>query len=195
MLSIPTKSDPHSLYQEVIYYLKNKNEGTDISILNRLDKDTHGLVLIAKNPYAASLVSPVHKHIERRYLALCKGIYENDSGRIENYIKKSDELNKRIVSDDGKIAITNFKVIKRYDDFTLVEFLLETGRTHQIRVHSSYLGHPLLGDKLYGDDNDNFNLQLLSYYLKFINPFSNKVIETKLDNIEISDEKEMKINE
>ena len=178
LLSIPTKANPKSLFQEVIYYLKNKNESTDISILNRLDKETKGLVLVAKNPYAASQLSPVHKYIERKYVAICHGVYENDEGRIETGIKRSD-TNKRIVSDDGQIAITNYKVIKRYNDKTLVEFKLETGRTHQIRVHSSYMGYPLYGDELYGiGDGD---LKLLSYYIKFKNPFDNKDIEITLD--------------
>jgi len=172
ILSIPTKAFPYSLYQEVIYYLKNKNESTDISILNRLDKETKGLVLVAKNPYAASLISPVHEHIERRYIALCNGVFEKDSDRIITKIKKSDDSNKRIISDDGQIAISNYRVLKRYDDKTLVEFILETGRTHQIRVHSKYLNHPIIGDPLYSDGDGN--LSLTSYYIKFNNPFDKK---------------------
>lgn len=189
LLSIPTKGDPHSLFQEVVYYLKNKNESTDISILNRLDKETFGLVLIAKNAYAASLVSPVHDHVVRKYLALCNGLYENDEGRIIKNIKKIDDTTKRIISDDGKIAITNYKVIKRYSNVTLVEFILETGRTHQIRLHSKSIGHPLVGDKLYGYPNDIRGLQLLSYYLKFLNPFTKKEVEIELKNIKIDEEK------
>ncbi len=189
LLSIPTKGDPHSLFQEVVYYLKNKNESTDISILNRLDKETFGLVLVAKNAYAASLVSPVHDHIVRKYLALCNGIYKNDEGRINKNIKKINNTNKRIISDDGKIAITNYKVITRYNNTTLVEFVLETGRTHQIRLHSTSIGHPLIGDRLYGDSSDDRSLQLLSYYLKFENPFTKKEVEIKLKDIIIDEEK------
>ena len=179
ILSIPTKAFPYSLFQEVIYYLKNKNESTDISILNRLDKETKGLVLVAKNPYAASLISPVHEHIERRYIALCEGVFEKDSDRIITKIKKSDDSNKRIISDDGQIAISNYKVLERYDDKTLVEFILETGRTHQIRVHSKYLNHPIIGDPLYSDGDGNLNLT--SYYIKFNNPFNKKDVLVILD--------------
>lgn len=184
LLSIPTKGEPYSLFQEVIYYLKNKNESTDISILNRLDKDTKGLVLVAKNPYVASILSPVHKNMERRYLALCEGIIDSDSGRIENKIKKSDDSNRRIISSDGQMAITNFKVIKRNEDTTLVEFLLETGRTHQIRVHSKSIGHPVVGDSLYGSGNI---LHLVSYYIKFYNSFTKKDVEIKLSDIDFND--------
>ena len=179
ILSIPTKAFPYSLFQEVIYYLKNKNESTDISILNRLDKETKGLVLVAKNPYAASLISPVHEHIERRYIALCEGVFENDSDKIITKIKKSDDSNKRIISDDGQIAISNYRVLERYDDKTLVEFILETGRTHQIRVHSKYLNHPIIGDPLYSDGDGNLNLT--SYYIKFNNPFDKKDVLVILD--------------
>ena len=179
ILSIPTKAFPYSLFQEVIYYLKNKNESTDISILNRLDKETKGLVLVAKNPYAASLISPVHEHIERRYIALCDGVFEKDSDRIITKIKKSDDSNKRIISDDGQIAISNYRVLERYDDKTLVEFILETGRTHQIRVHSKYLNHPIIGDPLYSDGDGNLNLT--SYYIKFNNPFDKKDVLIILD--------------
>ncbi len=181
LLSIPTKGEPKSLFQEAIYYLKNNNDSTDISILNRLDKKTQGLVLIAKNPYAASLISPVHEKMERRYLALCSGIFENKYGTINLNIKKSEDSNKRIISLDGQIAITHYKVLKELDGNSLVEFVLETGRTHQIRLHTSYIGHPIIGDDLYGDAKYDDKLYLLSYYIKFKNPFNDKNIEIKID--------------
>ena len=184
LLSIPTKGNPYSLFQEVIYYLKNKNESTDISILNRLDKDTKGLVLIAKNPYSASLMSPVHEHMERRYVALCSGIFEENEGTIRAKIKKIDNQNKRVISDDGQDAITHYKVLETIGENTLVEFLLETGRTHQIRIHSSYINHPIIGDSMYGDINTKEKLHLLSYYVKFINPYDKKHVEIKLDKLE-----------
>ena len=183
LLSIPTKGNPYSLYQEVIYYLKNKNESTDISILNRLDKDTKGLVLIAKNPYSASLMSPVHEHMERRYVALCSGVFKEDEGTISAKIKKVENQNKRIIAGDGQIAITHYRVLDTIGDNTLVEFLLETGRTHQIRIHSAYIGHPVIGDTMYGDENSIDKLHLLSYYIKFENPYDKRIIEIKLNEI------------
>ena len=186
LLSIPTKAEPYSLFQEVIYYLNKKNESTDISILNRLDKDTSGLALIAKNPYAASLMSPVHEKMERKYLALCKGIFESNEGTIDLNIKKSDDSNKRIISPLGQRAITHYKVIETIDNNSIVEFKLETGRTHQIRLHSSTIGHPIIGDKLYGDGEKD-KLYLLSYYIKFINPFDNKEVLIELEKNKLLD--------
>lgn len=176
LLSIPTKGNPKSLYQEVLYYLKTTNQELNVSILNRLDKDTEGLVLVAKNTIAASKLQPTHMHMERKYLAMCHGIFKNKEDRIILYIKKNGDSYKRIISDKGQKAITNYKVIKEINGNSLVEFKLETGRTHQIRITSSYLSHPILGDVLYGND-DIDKLHLTSYYLKFINPYNNEEIE------------------
>ncbi len=181
LLSIPTKGCPYSLYQEVMYYLKSKNSNDNVSILNRLDKETCGLVVIAKNRLAAYKLEPTHEHMIRKYYALCEGIFEKKEGKIETYIEKDLNSNKRYVSNTGKIAITNYKVIKEYDNKSLVEFVLETGRTHQIRVHSSYLNHPIIGDTLYGNFKDD-NLHLCSYYVEFLNPFSGKIVKCELDS-------------
>ena len=178
LLSIPTKGNPKSLYQEVLYYLKENNNELNVSILNRLDKDTEGLVLIAKNTFAASKLQPTHLHMERKYLAMCHGIFDKKEDRIILYIKKNGDSFKRIVDKDGKESVTNYKVLKEIDGNSLVEFKLETGRTHQIRVTSSYLNHPLLGDKIYGQDDLDI-LHLTSYYLSFINPFNNEKVEIK----------------
>ena len=181
LLSIPTKAEPFSLYQQVLYYLKNNNDLESVSILNRLDKDTEGLVLVAKNTLAASLMNPIHEKMTRKYLALVHGKFDNKESEIILNIKKENENSfKRIVSSDGKISITNYKVIEEYDNSSLVEFSLKTGRTHQIRVVSSYLSHPLYGDKIYGFSEDT-PLKLLSYYIEFINPFSNELVKIELN--------------
>lgn len=179
LLSIPIKVDQKSLYQEMLYHLKENNESLNISIINRLDRETSGLCLIAKNRLAASLMSNTHLNMTRKYICLCDGIIDKDSGIIDNYIKKSENNNKRYISIDGKRAISEFKVIERYSDKTLVEFILKTGRTHQIRLHTSYLGHPIVGDKLYGrGEGDIFHLK--SYYLEYIDPFTKEVKKFEL---------------
>ena len=177
LLSIPTKAEPKSLYQEVLYYLKEKGEALTISILNRLDKETSGLCVLAKNRIAANLLQPTHKKMKRKYLCLTHGIWDNKSGTIDTYINKDLESNKRYVSDIGQRAISNYIVKEEYDNISLVEFILDTGRTHQIRLHTSYMGHPILGDKMYGI-SDNIDLMMLhSYYVSFYHPFLNKEIE------------------
>ena len=156
-----------------MYYLKNKNSDDNVSILNRLDKDTCGLVVIAKNRLAAYKLEPTHLHMVRKYYALCEGIFDKKEGKIETYIEKDEETNKRYVSNKGKLAITNYKIIKEENNKSLVEFVLETGRTHQIRLTASYLNHPICGDKMYGIDDNFDRLMLNSYYLSYNDPYNN----------------------
>ena len=128
---------------------------------------------------AAYYLQPTHEKMVRKYKCLCHGIFEKTNDTIDNYIEKSDDSNKRFVSNSGKRAISNYKVIRQDSDKALVEFILDTGRTHQIRVHSSYIGHPILGDKMYGIEDD-YNLSLCSYYLKFYNRYTDKYVEISI---------------
>ena len=190
LLCIPIKAEPKSLYQEILYYLNNKGEDLTVSIINRLDKETEGLCLVAKNRIAANKISPIHDKMERRYLALNEGIIKDDFGVIKNYIAKDDKTNKRYITNDkniGKLAISNYKVIKRLNNYTLTEFKLETGRTHQIRLHSLLLGNPIKGDKLY--NNGDGNLYLTSYYLKYYDYSLDKELEFQIDPTWILDVK------
>ncbi len=122
-------------------------------IVHRIDKDTTGLLMIAKNDKASlSLTEQLKRHeCNRIYYALVYGEFQENKGRINVPIARSKEDRKKMAVDkDGKEAITNFKVLRRFKGFTLLELKLETGRTHQIRCHMEYIGHPLVGDKIYG---------------------------------------------
>lgn len=175
LLSIPTKSFPNSLFQQVLFYYKRNNINKTIHLINRLDKDTEGLVLIAKDRYSASILNNRKDSINRKYLAICKGHFKEKEGTISTYMEKDNLSLKRIVSNKGQKAITEYKVLEEYsDNRCLVEFHLLTGRTHQIRVHSSSLGAPIEGDMIYGDGTKDSVLKLTSYYISFIDPFTNK---------------------
>lgn len=122
-------------------------------IVHRIDKDTSGLLMVAKNDVAhRHLVEQlVEKSVTRKYTALVHGVIPHNLGTIEAPIGRNPkERQDMAVVDEGKDAITHFNVLERFDNFTLVECILETGRTHQIRVHMNYIGYPLAGDPKYG---------------------------------------------
>lgn len=130
-------------------------------IVHRIDKDTSGLLVVAKNDFAHNDLSRQiqEKSCKRSYLALNEGDLKNDSGRIETYIGRNPKDRKSMaVVRDGKLAITDYTVEKRYGIATLTRFDLLTGRTHQIRVHSKYIGNPIIGDKVYGYVKQKFKL-------------------------------------
>ena len=137
-------------------------------IVHRLDKDTSGLLVVAKNDFAhISLQKQIaEKSAKRYYYALVDGVVQKDSGEIRNFLARStSDRKKYAVAKDGRLAITLYKVVKRYSAYTLMEYELKTGRTHQIRVHSRYIGHPVVGDRTYGgSDAFGLNGQLLHAY-------------------------------
>ncbi|MED4461635.1 RluA family pseudouridine synthase [Metabacillus fastidiosus] len=161
------------------YYEENDIPST-VHIVNRLDKDTSGIMLIAKHRFAHSLFSAEQKdkRIERTYTAIVHGIIENDTGIINEPIgRKADSIIEREVRSDGQTAVTHYRVLQRFDDKTLLSLKLETGRTHQIRVHLSSMGHPLCGDTLYGGMRTEINRQALhSEHICFWHPFLEKEI-------------------
>lgn len=133
-------------------------EGTAFRAVYRLDRDTSGLVLIAKNELAAAKLAG---NIKKDYYAVVCGKYEG-RGTIDAPIKRmGDSIIKRCVADGGERAVTHYEAIKYNEKYTLMKINLETGRTHQIRVHFSHLGTPLAGDTLYGKENDIINRQAL----------------------------------
>ncbi len=150
-------------------------------IVHRLDKNTSGLMIVAKNDYAHNaLAKEISEKVnfKRCYIALCEGHFKNQEGRIESYIARDKKDRKKMaVSDSGRYAITNYRVKESIGKYDLVEFLLETGRTHQIRVHCKMLNHPIVGDDVYGHGEKGLNGQLLhSYKLEFLHPRNNKVM-------------------
>ena len=130
-------------------------------IVHRIDKNTSGLLVVAKNDNAhVNLAKQIeNKTCKRIYYALLEGVLKEDSGEITTFIGRDPKDRKKMaVTKAGRIATTDFKVIKRYKEYTLCEFSLKTGRTHQIRVHAKYIKHPVVGDPEYGYKNQKFNL-------------------------------------
>lgn len=145
-------------------------------IVHRIDKETSGLLMVAKNDMAhASLSEQLQEHtVTRRYLALVHGLIPHEFGRIEAPIGRDPKDRQKMTCTDknAKDAITNFKVLERFKDMTLVECRLETGRTHQIRVHMQYIGHPVYGDPQYGlkRDDTTYGQYLHAKILGFVHP-------------------------
>lgn len=157
-----TKGD--TLVNALLYHLDSLSGINGVirpGIVHRIDKNTSGLLVVAKNDKAHLSLSEqiASKTCGRTYVALCEGKFKNDEGIIDTFIDRSSkDRTMMAVSSGGRRAITHYKVLKRYEGYTFVEFKLETGRTHQIRVHCKYLGNPIVGDDVYGYKNQKFKL-------------------------------------
>ncbi|MBO4667701.1 MAG: RluA family pseudouridine synthase [Bacilli bacterium] len=148
-----------TLVNALMYHCKDLSGINGVNragIVHRIDKDTSGLVVCCKSDLAMKSLSHqfLEKSVDRKYIAICYGVINHNLGRIDAPLGRDPDNRKRYaVVDDGKHAVTNFKVLERFKEFTLLELALETGRTHQIRVHMKYIGHPIVGDPLYGPRN------------------------------------------
>lgn len=154
-------------------------------IVHRIDKDTTGSVIVCKNDAShRSIAEQLKEHsINRRYRAIVHGNLKQDEGTIESLIGRDSKDRKKMSArvSDGKKAVTHYKVLERFKDYTYIECVLETGRTHQIRVHMAYIGHPILGDTVYSGNKNPFKIDsqcLHAYILGFISPSSGEYIET-----------------
>ena len=169
-----------TLANAVQYYYNKQHYLFKIHLANRLDKDTSGIVIFAKNGYIKEcLIKQMKNHIfKKEYIALLTGILPEESGTISASIsRKEGSIIERKVSANGAIAITHYNNLKNYDNYCLVHFILETGRTHQIRVHSQHIGHPILGDSLYGTNSPLIKRQALhAYKVTFIHPITHQTI-------------------
>ncbi|MBO5597486.1 MAG: RluA family pseudouridine synthase [Oribacterium sp.] len=153
-------------------------------IVHRIDKNTTGLLVVCKNDKAhKSLAEQLKEHsITRKYVAIVCGNIKEDSGTVDAPLGRSKKDRKKQAIDmvDGRDAVTHFRVLERFSDYTLVECILETGRTHQIRVHMASIGHPVLGDDVYGPKKCPFTLEgqcLHAKVLGFIHPSTGEYVE------------------
>ncbi len=150
----PTRGvSDHTLANALCYYAKKKGENYKPRLINRLDRDTSGIILFAKNPHAQNMVSRefIDGRVQKFYLALLHGKFNKLSGKIDQPIGLAEGSQiKRAVRADGKAALTLYQVLEQLSNTALVKLQIKTGRTHQIRVHSHFIGHPVVGDDLYG---------------------------------------------
>lgn len=169
-----------SLCNGIRFYFDKIGLKKKVRPVNRLDLNTSGLVVFAKCEYIQECLISQMKNDEfkKEYLAVCDGIFEKKSGTINLPIaRKENSIIERCISEDGQLSITHYEVLKDFDNYSLVKCSLETGRTHQIRVHMSAIGHPLLGDSLYGSISDLIDRQALHCYnLQFVHPVNNNVL-------------------
>jgi len=181
MLVHPTTSENLvTLANAVMHYYRAMKFSYNFHPVHRLDRNTSGLVLIAKQPHIQHLLSNNNiKNINRQYLALASGTILPVEGIIDAPIARHpDSIIQRMVDDSGQHAVTCYKVLKNLNNASLVELTLLTGRTHQIRVHLSHIGHPLLGDDLYGGSRELIGRQALhATRLSFSHPVSGETID------------------
>lgn len=176
-----------TLVNGLMYHLKNLSSINGVmrpGIVHRLDKNTSGLMLVAKNDKSHNFLANCLKEhsINRIYYALVEGNVKDDIGKVDAPLGRSEKDRKKraVTSKNSKVAVTNYQVVKRYGRYTLLKLKLETGRTHQIRVHMKYIGHAVVGDDVYGSKLNKFGLEgqlLHSKSVGFIHPTTREYME------------------
>ena len=187
MVVHPTKSHyDKTIANGISYYIDNQKENVKIRFVNRLDMNTSGLVIVAKNAYAHHTLSTAmsENKVEKKYITVVDGIIKENEGTIDEPIyRPTEDSIKRIIVERGQSSVTHYKVIERLENATVLEVSLETGRTHQIRVHMAHIGHGIIGDELYGYvDEELINRQALhAYKLEFEQPRTKEKLKFKAD--------------
>lgn len=189
MVVHPTKSyQSGTLANGVINYFMESGQNCIVRLVSRLDMNTSGLIIIAKNQFSHGMLSKEmsENKVEKKYLALVHGIMKEKQGTIDLPIYKPEGIEngiRRVIDERGQRSITHYKVVEEYNESSLVECKLETGRTHQIRVHLSHLGNPIYGDTLYGYGDEEGELikrqALHAYGLDFKSPRSGEVLSLR----------------
>ena len=175
----------NTLVNGLMYYTKNLSDiNGDVrpGIVHRIDKDTSGLLLVAKTNKAHEILADdfKNKRVKREYIALLNGVFKQGSATIDAPIGRDKNFRERmcVTAENSKNAVTHMKVLKRYKKYTLVSCVLDTGRTHQIRVHMAYIGYPVHNDPVYAKgEATSFGQFLHSYKMKFIHPITKKEME------------------
>lgn len=176
-----------TLVNALMYHCGNELSGINgvmrPGIVHRIDRDTTGSLIVCKNDRAHNCIAEQLKEhtINRRYMAICHGVIKEEEGTVDRPIGRHPiDRKKMAVTENGKRAVTHYRVLKRFEKYTLIECVLETGRTHQIRVHMASIGHPILGDEVYSTQKSPFKLEgqtLHAKILGFRHPSSGEYIE------------------
>lgn len=176
-----------TLVNALMHYTKNLSNKEEFrpGIVHRIDKDTSGLMLVAKNDKAHDILAEGFKNktIKREYIALVCGVIGEDTGVIDAPIGRDAKDRKKmcVTSENSKKAVTHFKVLKRYEHYTLLRLILDTGRTHQIRVHMKYIGYPVYNDPVYGKAYNDFGQFLHSASIDFEQPTTHEHLHFECD--------------
>lgn len=176
------KNYEYSLANALVWHYQQKGKLFVFRCANRLDKDTSGLTVVAKHMVSANILSAMgYRHeIQREYLAIVRGKVQPDSGIIDAPLsrKEGSVIERKIDFEHGEHAVTHYRVLEEKNGHSLVLLRLETGRTHQIRIHMKYLGFPLIGDYLYNPDMEYISRQALhSYHLSFLHPITQEKMD------------------
>ena len=185
LLTVATEKEKNkTAYHLIMEYLKKKNKNNRIFIIHRLDKDTSGIIMFAKNERAKHLYQDNWNDIvkKRCYYAVIDGKMENKEGTIKSYLKENGNMVYSVKDRSGKLAITEYKVLKERKNISLLDINLKTGRKNQIRVHMKENKTPILGDLKYGEKSKLINrLALHAYKLELVNPVTKKLLTFEIN--------------